>query len=126
MKDFLGKEVEIGDLVAFIYSPKYNNKHQLKLGKVNKITSLQIEVEIDDVFQKYRKVKNDSFIVLDKKCGTCNHYIGGGDWNLCCDIEHPDYLYGFLCYECTKACEKYEERKKKPDFTNHTGDDYPN
>ena len=23
------------------------------------------------------------------KCGTCEHFIGGGDWNLCCDIPHP-------------------------------------
>ena len=111
MKDILGQEVKLGDLVAFIYSPKYNNEHQLKLGKVNKITSLQIEVEIDDdfVFQKYRKIKKDKFIVLDKKCGTCNHYLGGGDWNLCCDIKHKDYPCGFLCYKNTTACYKYEE-----------------
>lgn len=106
-------------------------------------------------------------------CGSCGHYIGGGDWNLCCDIPHKDYPCGFLCYEDTKACEHYvfakncltcsvphnkwtgcpkidgkipyptyvcdnwecdDEHKyylenirwKKPDFTNHTGDDYPN
>lgn len=26
---------------------------------------------------------------MSKYCGTCDHYIGGGDWNLCCDIRHP-------------------------------------
>lgn len=37
-----------------------------------------------------------------KKCGECKHYIGGGDWNLCCQLK-----YG-LCYRDTEACEKYE------------------
>ena len=23
------------------------------------------------------------------KCWTCEHFIGGGDWNLCCNIPHP-------------------------------------
>lgn len=41
-------------------------------------------------------------------CGTCKHYIGGGDWNLCCDLKHEGYPCGFLCYSYTEACEKYE------------------
>ena len=49
----------------------------------------------------------------DKKCGTCAHFIGAGDWNLCCDLPHPDYPYGFLCYKNTEACEKYEPGKNK-------------
>ena len=35
-------------------------------------------------------------------CGTCKHFIGGGDWNLCCDQMYD------LCYKITPACEKYE------------------
>ena len=35
-------------------------------------------------------------------CGTCKHFIGGGDWNLCCDLQYD------LCYRHTPACEKYE------------------
>ena len=35
-------------------------------------------------------------------CGSCRHYIGGGDWNLCCDLMYD------LCYRHTKACDKYE------------------
>ena len=23
------------------------------------------------------------------KCGTCEHFTDGGDWNLCCNIPHP-------------------------------------
>lgn len=50
------------------------------------------------------------------KCGTCEHYIGGGDWNLCCTIKHPTpkeqekgttFIFGHLCYEDTNACDMY-------------------
>ena len=53
------------------------------------------------------------------KCGTCKHYIGCGDWNLCCDIPHPTlkekemgmtFLFGHLCYEDTDACDMYEPK----------------
>lgn len=42
-------------------------------------------------------------------CVFCKHFIGAGDWNLCCDLEHKGYLFGFLCYEDTEACDKFEE-----------------
>lgn len=45
------------------------------------------------------------------KCGTCKHFVGGGDWNLCCDLPHENYPCGFLCYEDTAACKDYEEGK---------------
>lgn len=35
-------------------------------------------------------------------CATCKHFIGAGDWNLCCDLKYD------LCYEHTLACDKYE------------------
>lgn len=35
-------------------------------------------------------------------CGSCKHYIGGGDWNLCCSKQYD------LCYETTPACDMYE------------------
>lgn len=38
-----------------------------------------------------------------KTCGQCNHFIGGGDWNLCCDLKYD------LCYEDTEACDAFEE-----------------
>lgn len=40
-------------------------------------------------------------------CGNCKHYIGGGDWNLCCDKMYD------LCYEQTPACDMYEYSKAK-------------
>ena len=59
------------------------------------------------------------------KCGTCKHYTGAGDWNLCCTIHHPTpkekemgmtFYFGHLCYENTDACDMYE-----PKVTNETG-----
>lgn len=40
---------------------------------------------------------------MEHTCETCKHFIGGGDWNLCCDLMYD------LCYKDTPACEKYEE-----------------
>lgn len=40
--------------------------------------------------------------MADKTCVSCKHFIGGGDWNLCCDLMYE------LCYRNTPACDKYE------------------
>ena len=42
------------------------------------------------------------------KCGTCQHFIGAGDWDLCCMISERR-----LCYKNDDACEKYEENPIK-------------
>lgn len=53
------------------------------------------------------------------KYGTCKHFIGGGDWNLCCTVRHPTpkeremgktFIFGHLCYEYTDACDMYEPK----------------
>ena len=41
-------------------------------------------------------------------CNACKHFLGGGDWNLCCDLHHEGYPCGFLCYKHTPACDKFE------------------
>lgn len=52
-------------------------------------------------------------------CGTCEHFIGCGDWDLCCSIPHPTpkekeagmtFVFGHLCYEDTEACDMYEPK----------------
>lgn len=37
-------------------------------------------------------------VMPEEKCGNCDKFIGGGDWNLCCTIKYD------LCYENTPAC----------------------
>lgn len=46
-------------------------------------------------------------------CSECEFFLGGGDWNLCCEKEHKGYPCGFLCYEDTPVCEMFEKKKKK-------------
>lgn len=53
-------------------------------------------------------------MILLKTCGQCVHYIGGSDWNLCCDNppkKAKDYFFGWLCYSYTDAtdCENFEK-----------------
>lgn len=43
-----------------------------------------------------------------RKCGTCKHYTGAGDWDLCCNKSMRR-----LCYSRDDACEKYEENPIK-------------
>lgn len=59
--------------------------------------------------------------MINRTCVECSHYIGCGDWDLCCDIPHPTekekeqemmFPYGHLCYEDTPTCDMFEERNK--------------
>jgi hypothetical protein len=52
-------------------------------------------------------------IIEDGKhtCCECAHFIGGGDWNLCCDLPHPECPYGHLCYEWTEACDSFRRKE---------------
>lgn len=39
-------------------------------------------------------------------CSDCRRFIGGGDWNLCCQGKHD------LCYRDTPACDEFDSRWK--------------
>ena len=43
---------------------------------------------------------------MGETCATCTHFIGSGDWGLCCDLKYD------LCYSCTPKCNEYEERNE--------------
>ena len=45
---------------------------------------------------------------MGNKCGSCVHYTGAGDWDLCCIISERR-----LCYAKDDACEKYSENPIK-------------
>lgn len=47
--------------------------------------------------------------MMHKTCKDCEHFIGAGDWNLCCTEHHDGYPFGFLCYDDTPACEKFTD-----------------
>jgi hypothetical protein len=54
---------------------------------------------------------------MEKICKNCTHFIGLGDWNLCCTESHVGYMCGFLCYEDTPACEKFDARDTEDALT---------
>lgn len=45
-------------------------------------------------------------------CNTCSHFLGLGDWNLCCELEHEECPCGFLCYGDTPACDRYDKKEE--------------
>lgn len=49
----------------------------------------------------------DGAKVRIRKCGTCKHFLGGGDFGTCCDQMYE------LKYRDSKACEKYSEMKEE-------------
>lgn len=58
---------------------------------------------------------------IKKVCGNCNHFVDGGDWNLCCTVLHPTkkekeegktFPFGHLCYENTPPCDMWEKGQK--------------
>ena len=55
-------------------------------------------------------------------CGDCGHFLGMGDFDLCCEIHHPTpkevelgikYAFGFICSEDTLACDEYVPKEEK-------------
>ena len=62
-------------------------------------------------FENYRLDRCMDFVDKNKTCKDCDHFIGWGDWNLCCTEHHEGYPFGFLCYEDTPACEKFEDKE---------------
>ena len=49
---------------------------------------------------------------MSKTCKDCAHFIGLGDWDLCCTEHHDGYPFGFLCYEDTPTCNKFSPKIK--------------
>lgn len=38
-------------------------------------------------------------------CYQCKHFIGAGDFGLCCDLKYD------LCYKYTNACAEFEKKE---------------
>ena len=70
--------------------------------------------EIRGAVLVYKKIVNAPAVIegTRKYCFMCMHFIGGGDFDLCCDLRHEGYPCGFLCYADTPACDKYEAKEK--------------
>lgn len=110
MKDALGQELKIGDTVFFIYTPTATKAHSMEEGRVLEFTKEKVRVK-SEVFRynsnSYSVIPPTKLVCIKHICGNCNHYIGGGDFNLCCDLPHPEFPCGFLCYHNTIGCENW-------------------
>lgn len=62
-------------------------------------------------FENYNLDGCSDFLDIHKTCKDCAHFLGMGDWDLCCTEHHEGYPLGFLCYEDTPACEKFDEKE---------------
>lgn len=60
---------------------------------------LEPEPDWEEIMKEEKKTMGET-------CATCTHFIGSGDWGLCCDLKYD------LCYSCTPKCNEYEERKE--------------
>lgn len=49
----------------------------------------------------YTDVCRYRITATDNVCGNCKHFLGCGDWNLCCELHRGLY------YEKTPACELF-------------------
>lgn len=47
---------------------------------------------------------------MNYTCKDCESFLGGGDWDLCCAEEHPEYPCGFLCYEDSSICDLFKNK----------------
>ena len=74
-----------------------------------KLTELLIACGVTWYPRALAKTLIEAGVAVDKHskhCYQCEHFIGGGDWNLCCGIK------GDLCYKNTVACEDFKEKEK--------------
>lgn len=93
-------EERIGEeeLEKMSYKWPYRNK-QLKFGGFDVGHSSRVV----NLFLDEEKKEED--------CKSCQNFLGMGDWDLCCSEHHEGYPLGFLCYEDTKACEKFKRKE---------------
>ena len=75
---------------------------------IKKLTELLINCNVTWNPQAVARELLDAGVTLNpysKHCYQCQHYLGGGDWNLCCKIKYD------LCYRNTNACKDFKEIK---------------
>ena len=102
MKDCTGKEIIVGDKVAFVYMDEREN-HGIEIGTVSKIyegehiTLAWVAVRYHEVYVNSKEVlvlESGSGKVVEHKtnekhCPRCNQYLGTG--------EIPEIKYCFNC-----------------------------
>lgn len=91
-----------------------DDMHKRKIDMADEIFVINVGGYIGDSTKSeilYAK-KNGKKVNYLYKCGDCKKFTGVGDWNLCCMEHHEGYPLGFLCYEDTNACKKFERKRE--------------
>lgn len=76
------------------------------MSAVNKLTELLIACNVTWNPKVVAEVLVEAGVFVNpnsKHCYQCKHFIGGGDWNLCCSKKYE------LCYKNTNACHLFED-----------------
>ena len=89
-----------------------DNMHKAKIDMADEIFVINVDGYIGESTRseiEYAQ-KNKKPVKYLVTCGSCENYIGGGDWNLCCKESHDPKKFplGHLCYENTPVCEKFK------------------
>lgn len=90
-----------------------DNMHKAKIDMADEIFVINVDGYIGESTRseiEYAQ-KNKKPVKYLVTCGQCSHFLGMGDWNLCCDLPRPECPMGHLCYKDTPACDKFEEVK---------------
>lgn len=53
---------------------------------------------------------------MEKLCAQCEHYIGAGDWDLCCKLQKRR-----LCHENDAACPEFKKMMRCINRTSYVG-----
>ena len=88
-----------------------DNMHKAKIDMADEIFVINVDGYIGESTRseiEYAQ-KNKKPVKYLVTCGQCSHFLGMGDWNLCCDLSHPECPMGHLCYKGTPVCDKFEE-----------------
>lgn len=88
--------LKIGECFVFEYLK--NNKGSNKCGYLRTSTVKEYKK-----YEQYIIIHTiNSVYTLIETCKDCKHYIGGGNFNLCCNLKYN------LCYEDTPACNDFD------------------
>ena len=95
------------EMLDDMHKRKIDMADEIFVINVNGYIGSSTRSEIDYAIRHGKRVR----YLMD--CGMCEEFIGGGDWNLCCNNPPDDVPApcGWLCYEDSPACKNFKMKK---------------
>lgn len=88
----------------------FENKTKGNNDTVRKLTELLVACNVTFNPKAVAETLIQAGVTLNpysKHCYQCKHFLGGGDWNLCCNLKYE------LCSKPDNACSDFEEMESK-------------